>query len=364
LTLVARWSEAAAVAQQGGAAAAVSAAAISAKYLGRLVNAAVVVSVFLWIRSFITMKVGVRASEFLHSRMLSSVFAAPMTFFDATPSGQLLSRFGKEIETVDKGVPDSIMSVIFCVLAMSSSIAALTGVITPAMLVPLAVVGILYAKTMSIYRRAGRDMKRAETKTRSPIYTHFGEALRGVETIRSIPGSQRFWSNEFRSLSDFNLRSYFTVKVFDRWLTTRLENLGNAVVFATAVTSVLLTRAGRLGTGAAGWGLTQSLAVTGLLTWAVRCFTDLETNMLSVVRVKELSELESQEAVLVASSIEGSTESLLALRNSSALVESGWPWKGNVRFNNVSMRYNPVAPLVLQNVDLDVPAGTSIGLVG
>jgi ABC-type multidrug transport system fused ATPase/permease subunit len=270
------------------------------------------------------------------------------------------------METVDKGVPDSIMSVMFCVLAMSSSIAALTGVITPAMLVPLAVVGILYAKTMSIYRRAGRDMKRAEAKTRSPIYTHFGEALRGVETIRSIPGSQRFWSNEFRSLSDFNLRSYFTVKVFDRWLTTRLENLGNAVVFATAVTSVLLTRAGRLGTGAAGWGLTQSLAVTGLLTWAVRCFTDLETNMLSVVRVKELTELESQEAVLVANTTE-STEtdaSSLALRNSSALAESGWPWKGNVRFNDVSMRYNPAAPLVLQNVDLNVPAGTSIGLVG
>ena len=73
--------------------------AMGAKYMRSLVNAAGVVSVFLWFRSFLTMQVGVRASEFLHSRMLNSVFAAPMAFFDATPSGQLLSRFGKEIET-------------------------------------------------------------------------------------------------------------------------------------------------------------------------------------------------------------------------------------------------------------------------
>ena len=77
------------------------AVALGARYLRTLVNAAGFVSIFLWLRSFLTMKMGVRASEFLHNRMLTSVFAAPMSFFDATPSGQLLSRFGKEMEVVD-----------------------------------------------------------------------------------------------------------------------------------------------------------------------------------------------------------------------------------------------------------------------
>ena len=81
------------------------ATAQGAKYLRRLVHAAGALSVVLWFRNFLTMKVGVRASEVLHKRMLNSVFAAPMSFFDATPSGQLLSRFGKEMETVDRGVP-------------------------------------------------------------------------------------------------------------------------------------------------------------------------------------------------------------------------------------------------------------------
>lgn len=147
------------------------AAALGAKYLRSLVYAAGVVSVFLWLRSYLTMRVGVRASEFWHSRMLSSVFSARMSFFDATPSGQLLSRFGKEMETVDRAVPDSIGSVLFCFLQIFFSIGALAGVITPAMLVPLFAVGVLYTKTMGRFRPAARVLRVAESKSRSPIYT-------------------------------------------------------------------------------------------------------------------------------------------------------------------------------------------------
>lgn len=49
---------------------------------------------------------------------------------------------------------------------------------------------------------------------------------------------------------------------------------------------------------------------------------------------------------------------------SSALVHNGWPWRGNVQFSKVSMRYNPSSPLVLDGVTLTVPAGTTLGVVG
>lgn len=365
------------------------AAALGGKYLRSLVNAAGVVSVFLWVRSFLTMKVGVSASEFFHSRMLKSVFSAPMSFFDATPSGQLLSRFGKETETIDRGVPESIGSVLFCFLQIFFSIGALAGVVTPGMLVPVGVVGIFYVKTMAKFRPAARDLKRVETKTRSPIYTHFGETIRGTETIRSIPGAHQTWSSQHRSLADTNLAVFSTVKAIDRWLSTRLETLGNTIVFTAAIASVFLTRAGRLTSGSAGWGLTQALSITGLLTWAVRCLTDLETNMMSVMRVKELTDIDSEEVKLGGSSSKtkrkrmmpkekgmpgepmqallsdkSSFNATLASNDSDALVKDGWPWRGNIQFSNTSMRYSPTAPLVLKGVTLAVPAGTTLGVVG
>lgn len=224
------------------------------------------------------------------------------------------------------------------------------------MMVPLGLVGILYFKTMNRFRPAARDLKRCESKSRAPIYTHFREALQGVETIRSFPAASSLWTKTHRGLTDKNLSVFYTAKSLDRWLSVRLESLGNLVVFTAAVASVYLTRLGRLKTGSAGWGLTQALSVTGLLTWAVRCLTDVETQFMSVTRIAEISDLEPEESNTQQTKIDPDTE--------SALRQSGWPSKGQVEFNNVSMRYNPSAPLVLKNVTVSVPPGTTLGVVG
>ena len=47
-----------------------------------------------------------------------------------------------------------------------------------------------------------------------------------------------------------------------------------------------------------------------------------------------------------------------------SLMKSGWPWSGSIEIKNVSMRYNDVSPLVLKNLSLSIPAGTTLGIVG
>ena len=362
------------------------ASALGGTYLQSLVYAAGVVSVFLWLRSYFTMLVGARASSFYHDRMVSSVFQAPMSFFDSTPSGQIMSRFGKEIGTVDRALPDSFASVLFCVLQIGSSALALAGAITPVMLIPMLFAGSLYFRTMKRFRPAARDMQRSETKTRSPIFTHFGEALRGTEIIRSIPSAKKSWSREHRRLSERNISVFSTVKALDRWLSISLEFLGNSMVFATAIACVVLTRSGELKPGAAGWGLTQSLAITGLMAWAVRNLTMLESHMMSVTRVRELTDLDLEEAdttnapkmvSAMPREFKGVGEALeptfpsdkkpkirVAPTKDKSLQAGGWPWKGDVVFKNVSMRYSPTTPFVLKNVTIRIPPGSTLGVVG
>lgn len=358
-----------------------TASALGSRYLQSLVYAAGVVSVTLWLRSFLLMKVGSKASEFIHNKMLASVFNAPVTFFDSTPSGQLLSRFGKELETVDRGVPDGIGSVLFCFLNIAITVAGLTSLMTPGMVVPLLFISIFYTNIMTKFRPAARDLKRFESKSRSPIYTQFQEALKGAETIRSIPQSPKRWSNGLRKLTDNNLNVIYTVKSLDRWLSVRLETLGNVVVLIAAFASVFLTRMGKMKSGSAGWGLTQSLAITGLLTWAVRVLTDLESQMLSVQRVTEITDLNSgpsQDNLPANIPQEKSKigEALLELdpnkkiilpmtpKNDVGLISSGWPWRGSINFKNVSMRYSESAPLALKNVNLSIKPGSTLGIVG
>ena len=79
-----------------------------------------------------------------------------MSFFDKTPSGQILSRFGREMDVIDRSVSDGIGSVLFCFLQIFLSVMAMAGAVTPLMLIPLLGIGVIYSQTMSRFRPAAR----------------------------------------------------------------------------------------------------------------------------------------------------------------------------------------------------------------
>lgn len=48
---------------------------------------------------------GIFASRHLHLNLLHNVLRSPMSFFERTPSGNLVNRFSKEIDTIDSTIP-------------------------------------------------------------------------------------------------------------------------------------------------------------------------------------------------------------------------------------------------------------------
>ena len=107
---------------------------------------------------------------------------------------------------------------------------------------------------------------------------------------------------------------------------------------------------------------------------------------MSVMRAAEITDLESTTAAKGMNDVEevkprmpreyseagealralasGGTTTPPTLTSDAELLKSGWPWNGHIKFENVSMRYNEASPLVLKSVTVDVPAGTTLGVVG
>lgn len=50
---------------------------------------------------------GIIASRHLHLDLLRNVLRSPMSFFESTPSGNLLNRFSKEVDAIDCMIPDA-----------------------------------------------------------------------------------------------------------------------------------------------------------------------------------------------------------------------------------------------------------------
>lgn len=85
------------------------------------------------------------ASSELHSLLLSTVLRLPMVFFDTTPIGRIVNRFGKDIDTLDINIPSNMEWFLNCLLKMLGTVVVI-GMVTPFVLVtaiPLVVVYFL-----------------------------------------------------------------------------------------------------------------------------------------------------------------------------------------------------------------------------
>lgn len=87
---------------------------------------------------------GIIASRHLHMDLLNNVLHSPMSFFECTPSGNLLNRFAKEIDAIDCMVPEGLKMMLTYVFKLME-VCIIVLMATPfaaAIIVPLA---FLYA---------------------------------------------------------------------------------------------------------------------------------------------------------------------------------------------------------------------------
>jgi len=89
-----------------------------------------------------------------------------------------------------------------------------------------------------LYVTTARQVKRLESITRSPIYSHFGETISGAATIRAFDVVDRFIAENERRI-DVNQTCYYPTFASSRWLAVRLESIGNLIVFFAALLAVL-----------------------------------------------------------------------------------------------------------------------------
>ena len=332
-------------------------------YLAGVAAMAGCVGYFNYMRTYISCVVGRYASEKLHSNLVNTILRAPLNFFESTPVGRLVQRFSKDLDSIDHQLPSGLGQVLTSVVQIATSMAAICLVTPSFAFVMIPVLAVYYSVT-SYYRVVARELKRLDAITRSPIFSHFGETLGGLSVIRCFhKGTVYRQMNELKL--DENIAAYFALKASDRWLSFRLELLGNLIVLASA--ALVLISGSKA--GPAGISLTNGLSVTGLLNWAVRNGVDAEALMNSVERVLYTTSKTPRERMDRKSASYDKDSNLIETSSNVPLTDmelksTGWPWKGGVVLKNVCMRYRDDFEPVLRGVSADILPGQSVGIVG
>ncbi|XP_051774742.1 ATP-binding cassette sub-family C member 3 isoform X3 [Erpetoichthys calabaricus] len=285
-----------------------------------------------------------QAAGMIHQQMLHSILRSPLGFFEATPSGRILNRFSKDVDTIDTHIPDNI-DIWMRTFWYTVTVFLVCSALTPVFLIVIVPLMMFYWWVQRFYVATSRQLKRLESVSRSPIYSHFSETITGTSVIRAYGRC-----NAFVLLSDMkvdeNQKSYYPGIVSNRWLGIRVEFIGNCVVLFAALFAVIGKN--NLNPGLVGLSVSYALQVTMSLNWMVRMTSDLESNIVAVERVKEYSETP--------------TEAPWIIKEKRPPQE--WPGKGDVEFHNYSVRYREGLDLVLKNLNLKVKGGEKIGIVG
>ena len=215
------------------------------------------------------------ASRNLHIRLLNSITRASFPFYDATPMGQIVNRFSRDIETIDQQLAPVLLG--FQHAALSAlTIWIVVAVTTPFFILPGTAICGLYFLIGKLYINSSRDLKRIESVQRSPLYQHLNEILSGVVTVRAYGQERRFVTEAFHRLNAHSA-AYLALQATNAWLAFRVDVTSSLISFFAAAFVVMAQ--GRINSGAAGLSLTYAITFTEHVLWLVRLYAVNEQNM-------------------------------------------------------------------------------------
>uniref|UniRef100_A0A182M895 ABC-type glutathione-S-conjugate transporter n=1 Tax=Anopheles culicifacies TaxID=139723 RepID=A0A182M895_9DIPT len=312
------------------------------KYLGVYGALGGAQSIALFLAALLISLGCLKAAKESHNKLLESSLRMPMSFFDTTPLGRIINRFSKDVDVVDNVLPVTIRAWLLFLFSVIG-VFIVIGLSTPIFLAIVPPLMVIYYFVQRFYIDTSRQLKRLESVTRSPIYSHFGESIGGQSTIRAYGQQDRFTQESERRVDYNQLVSYPTI-VANRWLSVRLELIGSLVILFAAFFAILARDT--IGQATVGISISYALQISHHLSFLVRMTAEVETNIVAVERLDEYTVLPRE------------------AEWQKGTVDKAWPAEGKVEFKDYQIRYREGLDLVIRGISLNVRGGEKIGIVG
>ncbi|KAJ4822868.1 hypothetical protein Tsubulata_045665 [Turnera subulata] len=198
-------------------------------------------SIFILGRAVFLATIAVETAQRLFLGMIKSVFRAPISFFDATPSSRILNR--------------------------------------------------------AYYITTARELARMVGIRKAPILHHFSESIAGATTIRCFKQEERFLMKNLRLIDDYS-RIVFHNSGTMEWLCVRINFLFNLVFFLVLIILVSLPRS-TIDPSLAGLAATYGLNLNVLQAWVIWNMCNVENKMISVERILQFSNIPSEAPLVI-----------------------------------------------------------------
>ena len=295
------------------------------------------------LRTFLFTETTNRIDMRLGAEVIDHLLRVPLDYFDRRPVGELGTRVA-ELEKIRnfltgqalRTILDAAFSVIYIVVMLFYS-----WVLT---LIALCVLPIQVGLTLlgaPLFRRQYRAAAQANARTQS----HLVEVLTGIQTVKAQ-----------------------NVEMVSRWKWQDLYNRYIGRSFEKTITGTALTETSQV---------LQKLSQLLVLWVGASLVLNGQMTLGQLIAFRIISGYVTQPLLRLSSIWQSIQELKVSFERLADVVDTPEesneadkqkiplpPLAGEVTFKNVSFRFRPSSPMVLRHVDLSIPPGTFVGVVG
>lgn len=266
-----------------------------------------------------------------------------LEFHESYTSGRIVSRQTSDMEALrellDSGVNVMVgasLSMVFTIVLIVT-MDPVTGLVMLLMLIPCVALTVWFQKRSSVEYRAIRTHS-------ARLIVHFVEAMAGIRAVKAFRKEDRNQAEFDRLAQDYRDASLRSINVFGIYQPA-LRVLANVTIAAVLVVGGFRVLSGDLQVG----------VLVALVLYSRRFFQPID----------EIANFYNafQSAVAALEKI----ANLLAVQPHVKEAPTPTPLPssdGQIDFEDVSFRYSDDGPLVLKPMDLHIPAGQTVALVG
>ncbi|EXJ57648.1 ATPase [Cladophialophora yegresii CBS 114405] len=280
------------------------------------------------------------AAQRMFRVIMERISNATFQFYDVTPVGRLMNRLTSDIGTIDGGIAELFLVVIWYAVAWVSSMIVIAS-ITPAFLLFAIALTLAFVMIFLRFLPTSQSLRRLEMVSLTPLMSNFGALLNGLMTVRAFSAQTQFQEKNIQVTDAFQKMDHFYWSL-QAWLMYRFDTLSAVSTFLLTLLAIF----SNLSAGLTAFVLISANKFVQATHTICKSYGQLQLNFVSVERVIELAHVEQEPP----SSIE---------------PPAAWPKYGSdVVFENVTIRYQPHLEPAIKDVSVRFEGGSTNTITG
>ena len=266
----------------------------------------------------------------------------PLAFFDRRQHGELMSRLTNDVDNISTTISDSLTQLMtygFTILGVLGIMLYLSPPLTG---IAFCSVGLIFLLTRTVTGRT-RKLFARQQELLGNLNGHVEESVSGLSMVKAFGQEQRMieaFEEKNRSLC----RVAIEAQIWSGYLMPVTNVINNLNFVAIAIISGLMAASGRIGVGLISSFLLYSRQFSRPFVDIANIYNNFQTAVAGAERIFEILDEEEEPA-------------------DRADAKSANRPVGEVDFCHVTFGYDPEKP-VLMDVNLHIPAGTKVAVVG